>query len=114
MSEMIIECACPFCGKVTYVGCTFEQYKEYMLNPAALVQDIFPEKDTTERETIVSGMCKECQDNFFSEEEEENCDGECDVCPDTDCPSNVNFMGDCNGVCELCDINDDCPTSTVE
>ena len=114
MSEMIISCVCPFCGRQTNVACTYEQYKEYMLNPGALVQDIFADKDITIRETIISGMCADCQNNFFSDEDEDDCDGECDVCPDTDCPSNVNFMSDCNGVCELCSLGDDCPKSTVE
>lgn len=113
-ANMIIACVCPLCGRQTNVACTYEQYKEYMLNPGALVQDVFADRDATTRETIISGMCADCQNNFFSDEDEDGCDGECDVCPDTDCPSNVNFMSDCNGVCELCSLNDDCPTSTVE
>lgn len=113
-ANMIIACICPLCGRQTNVACTYEQYKEYMLNPGALVQDVFADRDATTRETIISGMCADCQNNFFSDEDEDDCDGECDVCPNTDCPSNVNFMSDCNGVCELCSLGDDCPKSTAE
>lgn len=86
---MTIPCICPFCGHQTNVTCTYEQYREYTLNPRALVQDVFADKDVHTRETIVSGMCLPCQESFFVEDED-----------------------DCDGVCELCSIGDDCPNST--
>lgn len=87
---MTIPCICPFCGHQTDVTCTYEQYREYTLNPRALVQDVFADKDVHTRETIISGMCKDCQDRFFTDDDED----------------------DCNGVCELCSLGDDCPNST--
>ena len=113
-ANMIIACICPLCGRQTNIACTYEQYREYTLNPAALVQDVFADKDATTRETIISGMCKNCQDNFFIEEYEDDCDGECDTCFYPNCPSSQAYGDlDCNGVCELCEINDDCPNSTI-
>ena len=87
---MTIPCICPFCGHQTDITCTYEQYREYTLNPRALVQDVFADKDVHTRETIVSGMCKDCQDRFFTEDEEEEEEEDpyegCFECDNTECP----------------------------
>ena len=94
MNDIMITCKCPMCGAITYVPCTFEQYSRYM-DTNALIQDVFPDMDIHTRETIISGMCKLCQDKFFVEEDE---DEEDDCIP-------------CDGVCTLCSEGDTCPWS---
>lgn len=96
MNDIMITCQCPMCGKVTYVPCTYEQYSRYM-NTDALIQDVFPDMDIHTRETIISGMCKPCQDKFFVEEDE---DEEDDCFP-------------CDGICDLCSEGDTCPGSAL-
>lgn len=92
MSDIMITCQCPTCGKITYVPCSYEQYSRYM-NTDTLIQDVFPDMDIHTRETIISGMCKPCQDKFFVEGDD--CDGECDVCTDYECPGSVFHEEDC-------------------
>lgn len=93
--EMIsITRTCPFCGTPTTVNCRESEWLAY--ENGALAQDAFPEMDLHTRETLISGMCPDCQSKFFEVEDDWDCDGECDVCTDFDCPSNVfhNDQGD--------------------
>lgn len=89
MNDIMITCKCPMCGKITYVPCSYEQYSRYM-NTDALIQDVFPDMDIHTRETIISGMCKPCQDKFFiSDDDDEDyaegaCDGMCNLCAEQD------------------------------
>lgn len=106
----VITCRCPFCGTISEIACEESAYIAY--ENGALIQDVFPTMDIHSRETLISGLCLPCQESFFVEDDEDECNGECDTCPDTECPSNVNFLGGCNGVCELCSLGDDCPNST--
>ena len=67
MTMQIIKKACPLCGKESFVAVPVDNYKKYC--SGTYVQDAFPESDFTAeyREIIKSGMCKECQDDFFIE-----------------------------------------------
>ena len=83
-----VTCRCPLCGTASYVTCDADAYFKYATT-SALIQDVFPMMDIHTRETLISGMCLQCQESFFVEDEED----------------------DCNGVCELCSLGDDCPCS---
>lgn len=110
-AEITIPCVCPICHKTTEITVSLEQYNRYMFT-SALIQDVFPEMDIHTRETIISGMCLSCQEEFFVEDED--CDGECDVCGDFDCPSNANYFApSCDDDCDHCD-DYDCPCNTNE
>jgi len=87
MEFVTVTCVCPLCGRETNVLCEESAWNRYSFG--ALIQDAFPTMDIHTRETIISGMCLECQDSFFVEDED-----------------------DCDGVCELCSLGDDCPNST--
>lgn len=65
---------CPFCGKETVIELTQDECLDLFSGLAArsYVQDIFPNKDATFRELMVSGMCYECQAEFFKEDPEED------------------------------------------
>lgn len=60
---------CPFCRGLTTIIVEQEAYNNYI--NGALVQDAFPHMDLTDRETLISGMCPDCQADFFCEEDEE-------------------------------------------
>ena len=85
---MIITKCCPLCGAFSSVTCDPDAWVTYQ--NGALAQVAFPEMDIFTRETLISGMCFECQTRFFIEDDEEECDGECDVCADYDCPGNAS------------------------
>lgn len=61
MITMIREC--PICHKVSEVCVDDKGYLKYI--EGELCQDAFPDLSATEREIIISGMCKECQDMIF-------------------------------------------------
>lgn len=88
-TDITIPCVCPICHKTTEVVVSFEQYNRYMFT-SALIQDVFPEMDIHTRETIISGMCLPCQEEFFVEEDDDSCDDDCDFCQNYDCPLNTN------------------------
>lgn len=115
MSNVTIIRSCPFCGAHTGVTVSEKQYNRYMSDPMIPIQDIFTDLDNEQREVIISGMCYDCQEKFFTfdneeDDDENHCDGECDVCDDISCPANVHF---CNGICDLCSQGDECPSSTL-
>ena len=85
-----VTCHCPMCGKYTDIECDFDAYNKYVFTNA-LIQEVFPDMDIHTRETLISGMCRDCQESFF-EEDDDDCDGECDVCCDFDCPSNASLF----------------------
>ena len=55
---------CPFCGKVTPITATVEQWERYMLTDEP-VQHIFPDMSATERELLITQMCADCQLETF-------------------------------------------------
>ncbi len=87
-----VPCVCPWCRKETIVECDEAGYEKYVFT-RALIQDVFPDMDIHDRETLISGTCRACQDKFFVDDEEDDiddpdclCDGECDKCPNyADC-----------------------------
>jgi len=87
--KTVIACRCPLCGKISQILCEESAWDAY--EAGALAQEAFADMNVFERETIISGMCEDCQMTFF-EEEDEDCDGECDICFDFDCPSNASYF----------------------
>ena len=74
-----VTCHCPLCGKVSFIACDEDAYYEYVTT-CTPIQEIFPYMDLHTRETLISGMCRSCQDKFFVEDDEDDCDGMCDLC----------------------------------
>lgn len=64
-----IPCSCPLCGKLSWIFCEVSEWEAY--TAGALAQNAFPNMSTTDRETVISGMCAECQSDFFTDEEED-------------------------------------------
>lgn len=59
----------PFCRGLTTITVEQKAYDNYL--NGALVQNAFPTMSATDRETIISGMCPDCQAEFFNEEDED-------------------------------------------
>lgn len=54
---------CPMCGKVSSVSVNETDVNKYM--NGGLVQNCFPYLNIVEREILISGTCKECQEFIF-------------------------------------------------
>lgn len=80
--SMKIEAVCCQCSKVEVLEVKRTQYEAW--KKGAFIQDAFPHLNADERELLISGICGECFDKMFSEEDS-------DVCPDClpfdDCPT---------------------------
>lgn len=66
-----VECLCDMCGKSTVVKVRFGDYLLWaaMQQPA---QDCFPYLSVPERETLISGMCSECQKKVWPDNYDDN------------------------------------------
>lgn len=78
MKTLVIR-RCPMCGKVSKIECDAEGYITYMTTSTP-IQEIFPNMDLHTRELLISGMCFPCQEKFFVEDDEDECDGDCEEC----------------------------------
>lgn len=65
----IIRAVCPCCGDLLHIHALVSQFEAWQAG--ALIQDAFPDMDATDRETLISGLCPDCQATFFAEEDEE-------------------------------------------
>lgn len=83
---LTINCRCPLCGAQSHIVCEESAWEEY--ENGALIQDAFPTMDIHSRETLISGMCLNCQESFFVEDDEDECDGDCEECEAwAECPN---------------------------
>ena len=66
---VIIRTECPRCHCLNHIHTTREQFESW--EAGELVQNVFPDLDPTDRESLISGLCPECQTFFFGFEDEE-------------------------------------------
>lgn len=64
-----VSCTCPFCGKVTEVLVPARGYR--LWQEGELIQNALPDLCLTDRETLISGLCLDCQADVFDAEMEE-------------------------------------------
>lgn len=57
---------CPKCGKSSYVDIPKDANERWQFG--MLLQEAWPEGSATEHETLMSGLCKECQEGVFDDE----------------------------------------------
>lgn len=62
---------CPFCGRETMVEVDMEQCVDWAFRSVP-TQDAFPTLSATERETLISGICPDCQDDIFIPDDEDD------------------------------------------
>lgn len=60
---------CPNCGKEYHVVGSTSGYEAY--KNGALIQNAFPELPPEERELLVSGICNDCWNEMFPDDEED-------------------------------------------
>lgn len=63
-----VSCYCPMCGSKTVVNIPVEAYEAWQMGVS--IQEAWPEGSLSERETLISGLCSECQNEIFNEEKE--------------------------------------------
>lgn len=63
-----VKVKCPFCGHISIVkNVDVKSLTKY--NEGEAVQRAFPTMSSSDRELIMTGMCKKCQDQVFKQEE---------------------------------------------
>lgn len=60
---------CPKCNKPSYVDIPKDAYEKWQFG--LLIQEAWPEGSTTECETLISGLCKDCQEGVLNDIQEE-------------------------------------------
>lgn len=55
---------CPGCGETVTKVVSYEKIKKW--RNGALIQEVYPNKDSFFREWLISGMCYECQSKMFN------------------------------------------------
>ena len=62
---MMVTKVCHTCGKVSYIDIPKDAYEKWQFG--MLIQEAWPEGTATERETLISGLCKDCQEGVFND-----------------------------------------------
>lgn len=62
---------CRFCGKEIAIQADEEKF--IRLDSGVHIQDVFPELSANDREIMISGICGECFDKIFADEDDEEC-----------------------------------------
>ena len=65
-ADRLIQTQCVFCGTVHTRYIPMEKYIAWRIK-GQLIQDVFPDMSSDEREILISGTC--CWDAMFSEED---------------------------------------------
>lgn len=77
---------CPFCGKANVIEVFSTQLAKFEADDTMFVADAFPQLSTTDRESLISGICPECQESVFGEsDDDEYYDDDEEDIMDADC-----------------------------
>lgn len=68
MTIMSVSKVCPVCGGVSVIDIPEDAYNKWQTGE--LIQDAWPEGTPSEREVLISGLCKICQIETFGEEDD--------------------------------------------
>ena len=66
---MKIEKRCPHCGKIQVIEVNENQYNDWLAGKN--IQRAFPDLSPDDREILMSGICPECWNDIFPDEDEE-------------------------------------------
>ena len=66
-----IRVKCPFCGKISEVTVSYQQYVDWTTLDLH-VQDAFPEESPETRELLLTGICNDCWTVTFADDEDDN------------------------------------------
>lgn len=70
LHEVCVVTYCPFCGKAHEIEVNEIDYLDWQ--DGELVQNAFPYLSADEREMLVSGICPDCWNGMFGQEEDED------------------------------------------
>lgn len=62
---------CPFCGTAHVITVRFGDYAIWKYGGLS-AQDVFPYLSADEREMLISGICPDCWDEMFGDEDNED------------------------------------------
>ena len=65
---MMVTKVCPKCGKSSYVDIPTGNYEAWCMG--VCIQNAWPTGSVTEYETLITGLCQECQSKVTKELEE--------------------------------------------
>lgn len=63
-------CTCPFCHKNVTILVPAQGYRRWQMGE--LIQNALPTLTVAEREMLVTGMCPDCQEDFYNSFEDED------------------------------------------
>lgn len=66
---MLVKTTCPICHCDTYLQVDAEEYARWQAGE--LIQVAMPDLDADEREMLISGICPDCWDDMFGDEDED-------------------------------------------
>lgn len=66
---MLVKTTCPICHCDTYLQVDAEGYARWQAGE--LIQVAMPDLDADEREMLISGVCPDCWDDMFGDEDED-------------------------------------------
>ena len=75
--KTVINVTCPFCRKVTAIEVEDTDLIRY--EHGAYACDVFPYLSEEEYETVVSGLCSDCQQELYDSGDAEDYDPDCDL-----------------------------------
>ena len=64
-----ITCDCPFCGKTYDLLVNARGY--WLWQDGELIQNALPTLTANERESLISGLCTDCQAAFFNDDDDD-------------------------------------------
>lgn len=68
MYDYAIEVVCPCCHSVTIINVDSDDYRDWRRG-GLLVQDVFPYLSAGMREKLLTGLCENCWEKVFGEDE---------------------------------------------
>lgn len=63
MADKAVAKLCPFCKRITWLSVPVEAYEACQMG--ICIQNAWPDGSATDRETLLSGICPECQKEIF-------------------------------------------------
>lgn len=69
LHEVCVITRCPFCGKAHEIEVNEIDYLDW--EDGMLAQNAFPYLDANKREMLISGICPDCWNGMFGQEEDE-------------------------------------------
>lgn len=65
---VVLTSTCPECGKQHFLGMTTADFRAYAAE--RLADEVFPDEPADVRELLITGVCPECWDKLFPNDEE--------------------------------------------